>query len=53
LINRFIQNADGTSKLPGSDYYRFFTVLMLVAAVAYTIISVFYKGKTYIQDEKA
>lgn len=51
LVNRFIQNADGTSKLPGASYYWFFTILMLVTAVVYVAWSQFYRGKAYIQDE--
>ncbi len=30
LVNRFIQNPDGTSKLPGASYYMFFAILMFV-----------------------
>lgn len=50
-VNLFIQNADGTSKLPGASYYWFFTALMAVAAVAFIGVAKFYKGRTYIQDE--
>ncbi|WP_203329001.1 POT family MFS transporter [Candidatus Laterigemmans baculatus] len=50
-VNLFIQNADGTSKLPGASYYWFFTGLMAVAAVAFIGVAKLYRGRTYIQDE--
>jgi POT family proton-dependent oligopeptide transporter len=51
LVNRFIQNADGTSKLPGASYYMFFTVLMLATAIAFIFVAYRYKESTYIQEE--
>ena len=51
LVNRFIQNPDGTVKLKGPNYYWFFTILLLVTGVLFCIAVQFYKGKTYIQDE--
>ena len=33
LVNRFIGNEDGTSKLAGADYYLFFSAVMLVSAI--------------------
>jgi POT family proton-dependent oligopeptide transporter len=50
LVNKVIQNEDGTSKLPGASYYWFFTALMLATAVVFIFIANTYKGKTYIQD---
>ncbi len=35
LVNWFIQNTDGTSKLAGASYFWFFAGLMLVAAIFY------------------
>lgn len=52
-VNLFIQNDDGTSKLPGASYYWFFTGLMFVAALLFLIVMVTYRGRTYIQDEEA
>jgi proton-dependent oligopeptide transporter, POT family len=37
LVNSFIQNENGTSKLPGASYYWFFALLMLVTAVFYLV----------------
>ena len=52
LVNLFINNPDGTSKLPGADYYWFFTGLMLVATVVYLIVANLYRGRTYVQDQR-
>ena len=51
LVNYFIQNPDGSSKLAGAEYYWFFTLLMLATAILFSIVSRFYRGKTYIHDE--
>jgi POT family proton-dependent oligopeptide transporter len=53
LVNRFIQNPDGTVKLKGPNYYWFFTILLLVTGVLFCIVVQFYRGKTYLQDEAA
>jgi proton-dependent oligopeptide transporter, POT family len=50
-VNFFISNPDGTSKLSGAAYFHFFVWAMLVTAVLWLIVSPFYRGKTYIQDE--
>ncbi len=52
LVNYFIQNQDGTSKLPGASYYWFFTIAMLITAVLFIPIAARYKVRDYIQDEK-
>ena len=49
LVNRFIQNEDGTSKWTGTTYYAFFALLMLTAAIAFLAVVRFYREKTYIQ----
>jgi POT family proton-dependent oligopeptide transporter len=51
FVNNFIQNPDGTTKLEGADYYWFFTGLMFTTAVLFIFVAVFYKERTYIQDE--
>ncbi len=53
LVNHFIQNADGSSKLPGASYYWFFAGAMLVTLVLYIPVAMLYPVKEYIQDEKA
>jgi len=50
-VNRYIQNPDGTLKLSGADYFYFFVKVMVVTAILFVIVSPFYQGKTYIQDE--
>src|SRR4051812_21247882 len=50
-VNKFIQNPDGTSKLPGASYYFFFTGLMTVTALGFIIVAYFYKEQAYLQDE--
>jgi hypothetical protein len=52
-VNAYIQNADGSTRLPGADYYWFFTVAMLVTAVVFIPIARRYPVKNYIQDEAA
>jgi len=51
VVNWFIENEDGTSKLPGASYYWFFVVVMLVTAVLFIPVAMRYKVKDYIQDE--
>lgn len=51
LVNHFIQNEDGSSKLPGADYYWFFSATMLATALVFIVVAWFYKERTYIQEE--
>jgi POT family proton-dependent oligopeptide transporter len=50
-VNYFIQNPDGTSKLDGPSYYLFFAAAMGVTALLFIPVAVWYKERTYIQDE--
>jgi POT family proton-dependent oligopeptide transporter len=50
-VNKFIQNEDGSSKLPGASYFWFFVGVMLVTAVIFIPVAGCYKVKDYIQDE--
>jgi POT family proton-dependent oligopeptide transporter len=50
-VNHYIQNPDGTLKLSGAGYFYFFVKVMLVTAIVFAIVSRFYKGNTYVQDE--
>ena len=52
-VNVFIQNPDGTSKLDGPTYYLFFAAAMAVTAVLFVPVAVWYKERTYIQDESS
>jgi POT family proton-dependent oligopeptide transporter len=49
VINKLIEN--GTIKLTGAGYFMFFAEVMLVTAVLFVVVSGFYRGRTYIQDE--
>ena len=51
VVNASIQNADGSTRLPGADYYWFFTIGMLVTAVLFIPVARRYPVKNYIQDE--
>ena len=51
VVNIFIQNEDGSSKLAGASYFWFFTIMMLATAVIFIFIAKGYREKTYIQDE--
>ena len=51
LVNHFIQNEDGTSKLPGASYYWFFAIAMLVTLALYIPVAMRFPVKEYIQDE--
>ncbi len=50
-VNWFIVNPDGSVKLEGAEYYWFFTVCMFVTAVLFIFVAVFYKERTYVQEE--
>jgi len=51
LVNEFIQNSDGTSKLAGPSYFWFFVIVMAVTAVLFIPVAARYKVKDHIQDE--
>jgi proton-dependent oligopeptide transporter, POT family len=50
-VNFFIQNPDGSVKLQGTSYFMFFVWVMLGTAVLFAIVTPFYKGRTYLQDQ--
>jgi POT family proton-dependent oligopeptide transporter len=52
IVNKVIQNEDGSSKLEGPSYYWFFTVVMLVTSVLFIFVAMAYREKSYIQDEE-
>ena len=53
LVNLFIQNADGSSKLEGSQYFWFFSILMMVTSILFIFVARTYKVQYYIQEETA
>ena len=50
LVNIFILNEDGSSKLEGPDYYLFFAGAMLVTAIIYIPVAMKYREKTYLYE---
>ena len=44
-------STDGTVKLQGTSYFMFFVWVMLGTAVLFAIVTPFYKGRTYLQDQ--
>lgn len=51
IVNWFIQNPDGTSKLAGALYYLFFAGAMFVALLIYIPVAWRFKERNYIQGE--
>ncbi len=51
LVNHFIQNDDGSTKLPGASYYWFFALAMLVTLALYIPVARRFPVKEHIQDE--
>lgn len=48
-VNWWIEKSPGA--LSGAGYYWFFVKCMSVTAVLFVFVSLFYKGRTYLQDE--
>ncbi len=53
LVNRSIEAAGLASSLNGAAYYWFFVQCMAVTAVLFIFVAMFYKGRTYLQEETA
>lgn len=51
IVNKVIQNADGTSKLTGPQYYWFFTELMLVTAIVFVFASPLMKSRQTVEKK--
>jgi POT family proton-dependent oligopeptide transporter len=45
LVNKFIENPSGASKLPGATYYLFFTALIALTAVVFLFVLPLIKNK--------
>jgi len=50
-VNLFIENRDGTTKLPGASYYLFFAGVLFVSSIAFIFVARKYQPHTFIQDE--
>ena len=53
VVNVFIRNEGGTSKLPGASYFWFFAMMMTITAVVFIFVARGYREKSYIQDESS
>jgi POT family proton-dependent oligopeptide transporter len=51
VVNLFIQNPDGSVKLQGASYFMFFVWVMLGTGVLFAIVTPFYRGRTFLQDQ--
>jgi POT family proton-dependent oligopeptide transporter len=51
LVNKWILGAGAAHKINDYQYFTFFTWLMFGAAVVFTIVACFYKGRTYLQSQ--
>ncbi|MBI2517934.1 MAG: POT family MFS transporter [Opitutae bacterium] len=51
LVQFFIANPDGTSKLHGASFYYFFSAFAVVASIVFCFVALRYKEVSYLQDE--
>jgi POT family proton-dependent oligopeptide transporter len=52
-VNRFIMDpATGAPTMSDFNYYMFFAYLMFGATAIFSVVSLFYKGKTYLQSQE-
>jgi POT family proton-dependent oligopeptide transporter len=51
MINLFIQDEQGKSRISGPDYYWMFAALMGVVAILFVFVSMLYRERTYTQDD--
>lgn len=49
----FVIDSGGGERLEGAGYYLFFTGLMLVTAVLFSLLAQLYRGETYLQESVA
>lgn len=52
-VNAYIEKAGAAANLSGANYYWFFMKITAVTTVIFIIVAMFYKGRTYLQDEEA
>ncbi|MBA4018317.1 MAG: MFS transporter [Pirellula sp.] len=52
-FNSLIENEDGSSRIEGTTYYAFFTMLMVSVTLAYAFASRSFREQTYIQGSEA
>jgi len=52
IVTRVLQREDGTLSIEGADYFLFFAVLMLAAAVLFVPVAMKFRVKDYIQESQ-
>jgi POT family proton-dependent oligopeptide transporter len=52
-VNAYIEKTGASANLSGANYYWFFMKITAVTTVIFIIVSLFYKGQTYLQDEES
>ncbi len=52
-VNWLIENEDGSSRIEGTTYYAFFTLLMVGVSALYAVASRHFREKTFIQGSDA
>ena len=52
-VNAYIESAGAAANLSGANYYLFFFKVTAVTTVLFFIVARFYRGQTYLQQEKA
>jgi len=50
-VNFFLLDAAGGSKLEGAAYFWFFSILMFITALLFTLVIPFYREQTHLHDE--
>lgn len=50
-VNAYIEKVGAAANLSGANYWWFFLKVTAVTTVLFMIVSLFYKGRTYLQDE--
>jgi proton-dependent oligopeptide transporter, POT family len=52
-VNAYIEKAGAAANLSGANYYWFFMKITAVTTVIFVVVAMFYKGRTYLQDEES
>ncbi len=52
-VNAYIEKAGAAANLSGANYYWFFMKITAVTTVIFIVVAMFYKGRTYLQDEES
>jgi POT family proton-dependent oligopeptide transporter len=50
-VNAYIEKVGAAANLSGANYWWFFMKVTAVTTVLFMIVSLFYKGRIYLQDE--